>query len=865
MRRFLTLVCLLCLAIPAGISVSGCTRDPGASSCNGLGYGLKIGQVAAITLTPQTSGISIAFGQTRQVASPTAVDCKGNSASAGTYTYGTTNNQLVDISPTGNICAGTWNRNSGGGIANYTICSPPNPLPSTSGLPYGAAYVTASAKSITSNPVEVYVHPQVTSVSLVTTPVSGGAPQCYSQGAQAILDAQACYSTTVSGQPTNVLLCAPSSVTSSANPQLACPVPTVNGQPVPVSSIPNCTAAIGSLTYNVSTSAVADTLTNNTTNQVTITSQAPGTTAITATVAGSASSAGYFTACPPKSISLSFSNNGATTGTVTQGATAALVTSVLDTNNNPITGLTLTYQSTDPSEISAASSGSITANFPGTASVYATCQPPNCNSAPTNEIGLYGTGLPVSSNPVTITSPGTASDYVWFAAPGQSQYIVAVDLLSGTVGSTIRLPYVPNSMAADHSGTNLYFGSTHELMIFSTASNSVTLENTSAPGVVLSVAPNDFNVVVNDQARQIFYLYPVLGGQSPPPFGGIGNAAAWTPDGNTLYITDNAALNAPANSGGASGHSNTLYVYNAKTGWAQFTIGASNSGPSQPPNSIPYDSLPPNVAVSNTNQTPAVVIPAVGAYLRGVSSTPVHTWCPSGTVGNYASMIFYPDVPASAVPVSSDVLAATTDGQHILSAASATTVPGPITLSDTDISIPSLNCLPPAADNNPLALGDPLTPLVLTNSTPNTTTIVPTATAVNQIVVSPQSNLAFVTYTADSNPTASLPFYLPNQATPADPGTVGSVPLKSSATSGAPLAGAFTPDDRLFFVSTAGDNLIHYISVPLVTSDPANADIRQINPNLPACSPATDLGCSYNGTDTVVPVTAIAVRPRPAT
>ena len=92
MRRFLTLVCLLCLAIPAGISISGCTRNPGANYCNGLGYGMKITDVATITLQPATTGISLAFGQTRQVSSPSAVTCKGDTANAGTYTYGTTNN-----------------------------------------------------------------------------------------------------------------------------------------------------------------------------------------------------------------------------------------------------------------------------------------------------------------------------------------------------------------------------------------------------------------------------------------------------------------------------------------------------------------------------------------------------------------------------------------------------------------------------------------------------------------------------------------------------------------------------------------------------------------------------------------------------
>jgi len=72
MRRFLTLVCLLCVAIPAGITFSGCTRNPAGNYCNGLGYGLKNTEVASIVLQPQTTGISVAFGQTQQVATPTA-------------------------------------------------------------------------------------------------------------------------------------------------------------------------------------------------------------------------------------------------------------------------------------------------------------------------------------------------------------------------------------------------------------------------------------------------------------------------------------------------------------------------------------------------------------------------------------------------------------------------------------------------------------------------------------------------------------------------------------------------------------------------------------------------------------------------
>ena len=72
MRRFLTLVCLLGLALPAGISISGCVRNPAGNFCNGLGYGLKLTDLNSIILQPQFAGISLAYGQTIQVQAPAA-------------------------------------------------------------------------------------------------------------------------------------------------------------------------------------------------------------------------------------------------------------------------------------------------------------------------------------------------------------------------------------------------------------------------------------------------------------------------------------------------------------------------------------------------------------------------------------------------------------------------------------------------------------------------------------------------------------------------------------------------------------------------------------------------------------------------
>ncbi|MGO9438838.1 MAG: hypothetical protein ACLPH3_25635 [Terracidiphilus sp.] len=817
MRRYLTLISLLCLTIPAGISITGCTRNPAGNYCNGLGYGIKITQLYSIDLEPRTTGISLAFGQTRQITAPTGETCKGTSVSIASYSYGTTNNQLVDLSPTGNICAGLWNRNSGGGIADYTICNPPSPIPRTGGLPYSTAFITASAESIVSNPVEVYVHAPVSAISLATSGLPTG-QSCASQGTIAQLDSEACF---VSGG-TQYEFCAPPGTTTPA---------CSGGLPPGISSIsalPDCTNAIGVASYNVSTTTVASI--NSETNQ--ITAELPGTTAITASVAGSGSSAGYFSTCSPQSISVTLAN-GNTTGTVTQGVQQNLTTTVIDTAGNPITGLTLNYQSTNPLDITAGAGGAISATYPGAASVYAICQPATCNPSPINVVGAgNGTGLSISSNPVNITTPGTASSYMWFSAPGQSQYFVPIELLSGTVGSTVRLPYVPNSMVMDQTGTNLYFGSSHELMVYTTASNGISTQNPNVPGVVLAVAPNNQTLLINDQVRQVFYL-ATPNGTVNATFGGLGTSAQWTPDSQTLYITDSAAA--------GPGHTNTLYVYNANTGWTTYDLTASGGA-----------------------EHLALMIPGVGAYLSG-NPTVAHTWCPSGTVGNYASMVFYPQ--GDSVAEANDVLAATTDGEHILGAAYAG---GGVTLNDISAKVPTTTTASGAVTPAPCPVSSAgaLTPLMISHTVNPPQALSISATAVNQIVTSPAAvtqgsaasptNLSFITYNG-ATAGAPLPYYTQTSGSSA-PGTVGYVTLTGASAITAPVAGAFSSDGTLFFVSTAGDNLIHYINTSTLT------DTQQISPNLPACVPGSDPDCTITTpTTSAVPATAIAVKPRSTT
>jgi hypothetical protein len=406
-------------------------------------------------------------------------------------------------------------------------------------------------------------------------------------------------------------------------------------------------------------------------------------------------------------------------------------------------------------------------------------------------------------------------------------------------------------MMMDKTGTSLFFGSEHELMIYNAVANTLTTQNTNAPGVVLAVSPNGQQVLVNDQVLGKFYLVTVSGG-SEMIFGGMGTAAAWTPDSKTLYITDSAAA--------GGNHTNTLYVYNVNTGWASCSAGSACASDFKGAMNL------------------AVTVPGVGAYFSG-SSTVSRTWCPAGTVGDSTDMIFYPE--GDIVPVQTDTLAATADGKHILGAAyNAGT--GNVTLADIGVSIPTTVC--PGVGANAPAIGGTIKALSTGGALNQALPVSVTASSVNQVVTSPQSSLAFITYNGTATG-AGLPFYVPgsgattvNNLTLSDCSDVLASGLPNPAypcnsTIVAPVAGAFAPDDSYFFVSTAGDNMVHYISVANVLynlanpTTPINPDVQQISPNLPACTATIEAGCKNLTVPAgdPVPATVIAVRPRATT
>lgn len=843
MRRFVIFAVLCTLSLPVGLSITGCAHDYGQNFCSGFQSGPTINQTAKITLQPATYGLSVSYGQISAVTQPAAFNCKGQPSGLSKFTYGTTNLNIADVSPTGAVCGGTWNRNSGNGIPDFTTCIPPqpgNPILATNG---GIAYITASGGGATSNPVPVFVHPAVTSVVL------GGKNAVHK-----------CPNNPTTGSPSNAPVYDPTScVSQNQTAQLAATVYSGNQ---------DITCNVGHLSYVPQSSSIVTIDQNGV-----ATAAQPGSTVISATISQATSTAGYFFTCPPKSIQLRVGNTNNTSVTVNTNNTQPLTTTILDTNNNPITGLSLLYSSTDPIDIPVSSTGAVTPAFPSDAAIVAQCLPSvntatgalTCNPSPQDQIGNLSTGTPITSNPIDVHTPGPSSNILYLASPSSYNF-VPIDFQSGTVGTPIRLPYQPNSMVMDENGNFLYFGSSAELMIASISATNGTSLNTFVPavqGTVLAVAPDDSLVVVHDPCRQLFDLYSPAQGKiqaglltfaapGPPVACNVNNqpidpsvevhpqfAAAFTQDSQTLYIA-----------GG-----NTLYTYSKFTGWHTCTDNGQTG----------------NCPINSKGV--AVTVPGVGAFAGGTTTT-AFGYCavgpnnsgaqqpgppPKGIDPNAAltPTAYYP--LADTVPDAIDQLAATTDGNHVIGAAANGQ------LTDVEPVIPSQAC----PVNGPLSF---------TNNSINQYSLsTPNIASINQVLVSPSSALAFVTFipTSMTAGNSTLPAYqIPctqdqingknGQSCPAGQATTGkivNVPLTGNA--GSPIGGVFSPDTNTFYVSTSEDDLVHFISTVNIN---ALTDTQQINPNLTCgtttAAPANPwLACTAGQP---VPALFLASRPRPS-
>lgn len=837
MRRFVTLAILLFFTIPFGISIAGCSKGTTVVFCNGGDTGPIVGQVSTITLTPKIYGISLNQGQIGQVATPQATDCKGSAVSISSYTYGVfdasghQNNdllQVADVVPSGveagKLCAGNWNRNTGGGIPDYTTCNPTGRS--------GVVYVVATGGGATSNPLPIFIHPKVTSVILGNpTTACAATDSAVEAGDQSSNCCQLSTKATVTAPPYDGASC----ISQTQSRQLVGRAYDSNGK--------NITCQVGHLNF----AAQATTIATIDENGV-ATAQQPGSTVISADLTQAGSSAGFFSTCPPVSISLSApSATGTVTNiTVNQNTPQPLSAIAKDKNGTTLTGLSLTFVSTTPITIPVSSTGTVTPDFPGAGGITAICQPPSCNPSPNNAIGLFGNGKPVASNEVNVTTPGANSTLLWVGST-QSRYILPVDFTNPTPGAPVRLPYAPNSMVISNDGSSIYMGTATELMIFNASTNSLTREDASVAGRVLAVSPDGSSLIISDPRKQLIYLYSTAtssgssssttstksgsGTGTTTPivatsnYGGVATHAQFSPDSETVYITLGTPDPADPTNPDKITSTNQLLVHSSFTGWSQ-------------------------IALPNPATDVAVTVPSVGAYLAG-SPTTGRTYCASTTISGtganqtVTSNQYYP--LADTESVTTDRVAATNDGKHIVGAASSNGG----TISDLVFNNP-LPPPPPAGDPNNPVNGSPVTgpcpstvaPDYFTQfrETLNTHPLGVTPDRITGVIPTTNSRLAFVTYTGSG----SLPAYSPAN------GTVTQVTLQGAT---APVAGTISSDDLTLYIGASGDNKVHLIDTKTLTDAPAKA----ISPNLPLYINNTD------DTKTIVVPNLLVQHPRKAT
>ena len=855
-RRFVGLVALLFFALPLGLSVTGCGhKSAPVVYCNAGDSGPVVGQVATITLASSlaTTGESLNYGQMGVALSASAIDCKGNAVSVRSYTYSSTSSFqentnggpiFADINPAnGQVCGGQWNRNTGGGIADYTTCTPPSPLPSQY-----LAFVTASANGATSNAIPVYVHPIVTGVVLgLATPgaVNGSCP-----AGTADPGTDCCPNDTV-GTP----VATPAGVVDGSK----CISQTQVGQLVARiyqgggttgNSAKNITCQVGHVTFGAQTTGIVSIDQNGA-----ATAQQPGSTTITATISNSstATNAGYFSTCPPASITLADPNSSSNSINVAINTLQPLTATVRDTNGNIITGLTLEYNSTTPQTIPAAV-GSVTPLFPGSADITAVCQPATCNPSPFNQIGLYGNGKAITSNPITVNSAGSSSTVLYMGSTS-SDYVAFRDFTTNQTSTLIKLPFVPNSMVMNQAGTQIYFGSPQGLMSITTASNTVSAANQLIPGVVLSVSPDGSTLVVTDPTRQTISLVSTSSNAVTTSYNGIGTSASWSPDDQAVYITT-ATLSPAATPSTIAAIVATPTIVPSPTTVALSPIVLTHSA---------YTDWQTATADEGYSDV-TVTVPSVGAYLAG-SLTEGRSYCPASTVtgtGNPPNVDneFIPLVDRQAAVT--DQIAATTDGKHILGAHANG---AGSTLSDIDVTLP----LPPQNAAGSTNYGCPIPPanqpaVGYFTSSVNGPLALPGINAATITSVEPSTNsaAAFVTYTLPTGAAAGgglLPLYLPPAS---GSGTVRILPLGNGATAAAaPLYGVFSTDNFTFYAGTgaadgtSANNDVHLFTMtypsggaPTATEAPGST----ITPQLPLAT-----GTGY------APVNLLAQHPKKTT
>jgi hypothetical protein len=498
------------------------------------------GSSSPTRITPEIppTGVSISPGPNVSLEVGKGVAFSATPA-ADKFTFQSSNTAVVTVATNGQACAGTWNS-----LSVPTVCTPGNP---------GIAQVTASSLGVTSPPVTIYVHAPITSITISKVP---GQPQtlrtdCISKGLvhgpeKWLLQANAFNGST--------------DITSSVGPFSFQQIDPGSSRIVNLSK-----PAVGAQGCLLSPQGQC-------LNQEIVTANTTGIGQIYA-------SAGNFVGQPISvetcrvdriSIAAAPANDPSITSfLVNSGTSTALNATVTDIAGQNLTGVPLTWSSSNPVSIPSISAnnlssvygsvGSTTAAGAGQSTVIASCTPPTCNGGIKPTLPIYPQA---AFNFDVRSSTSAASPTVYATTTGCNTTtatctptLVPITRPSATspfvAGRPTALLSTPNSLVFDNNGGNAYLGvdsndfNQKGLMVFK---GSNVTEVRKAPGKVLAISPDRNSVVISDtfdSPNLLFICTNCATSATVTTFQISGaTAAAFSPDnlkayilaGNNLYV-----------------------------------------------------------------------------------------------------------------------------------------------------------------------------------------------------------------------------------------------------------------------------------------------------------------------------------------
>ena len=513
---------------------------------------------AKINLNPATSA-SLQWGGII-VFTATAQNFANANISA-TFTYASSNPSVLDISPNGVACGGTWN------APYYSICTPAQE---------GVALVTVSALGSTSPPTQVFVHPPIDNIQVsVVPPVNSPPPACPTQTAL-----PAACNVPFNGAAANYCLSQNQVQTLQA---------TAYRQGVDI------TASVGPFTWSatnfsvVKVTPIVTSSTNVATNQATVVATTPGQTQVIASAAGVSSQPYSAETCPVQCITLAVGpqDSGQTSFITNKSTSQTITATAVDVQGCAVPKPPLTWTSSAPAALSAGAATAacatgatctITTAQAGGAAITASCTPPSCNIGfPLNPLNA-APGLPPLYFPQPVYPVMAISGLVTGAATSTNVLAASQDCYSNSLctvalynistaknlaASPTSMPTPPNSLMIDPGGDKAYVGSQYGALLITLANlgSSSASPFSSLPaagttlgvvtGKVIAVSPNGSLAIFSDTVSTPNQVYIVNTGASSatttPLNINSATVAAFSPDNSKVFILGNGG--------------NTLYVY----------------------------------------------------------------------------------------------------------------------------------------------------------------------------------------------------------------------------------------------------------------------------------------------------------------